>query len=321
MQTTAASSTRIGDVNLPTVNKIFVIDTISFKCNWPLRMLTHNDWQFTWQQRDLPTGEDESECSSPRTFKAKHRLFRIHIEGVGDRISLVNVALPRMIHANNAVLIQGQEQVDEALGNLNNIIDEIADTSSSLLYFTRVDLVWQFQHSPAALIRAHRHCVFPRCQVNKREYSERSASWDYCDKRIIMYDKRLKDRRAPGNVVRVEVQLHKEPLKQYLAGDADYVTELNFARCYQAYRTLMITFAPSQPVTTPQNKYEAFALMERQAQAAGIDSPMELFLSTMKPRTAREWRRQFTSAQLRIENFRWEDVLPESGPPIPVSAY
>jgi hypothetical protein len=136
-----------------------------------------------------------------------------------------------------------------------------------------------------------------------------------------MYDKSLKDRRTPGDVVRVEIQLRDAPLKQSLAGGEEYVTELDFAQCYQAFRTLLITFAPSQPVSTPQDKYEALALIERQAQAAGIDSPVELLLSTMKARTAREWRRLITAAQLRLENFRWEEVLPESGPPDPIPGY
>ena len=115
--------------------------------------------------------------------------------------------------------------------------------------------------------------------------------------------------------MRVEVQLRKQALKKYLGGDNQQVTQLNFARCYQVYREVMTTFAPSVTVDTPTTFYEALAVVEENAHAAGSPSPMDIILSTMNERTGRDWRRKFTAAQLRRENFLWEEKLPESGPP------
>ena len=297
-----------------------MIDTISFKCNWPLKVTSHSDWRFVSRIEDIPVPQGQETGGQCKSFTATHYLCGIYLRGSASRIKLVKVSLPRLVHGDNADLIESQQQIDEALNCLLSLLEEIADTSTPLQHFTRVDLCWQFRHSPAALIRAHRHCVFPRCQPSKREFGDYSAAWEYHGKRIIIYDKKLKRTRIHGDVARVEVQLSKEPLLQYLGHGDAHVTRLNFAQCYQAYRTLLITFASSVFVTSPGTIYETLALMEGNALSAGLESPVESYISSLNPRTARDWRRRITAANLRRENFRWEDILPESGPPDPTSA-
>ena len=298
---------------------MFVIDTVAIRCCWPLHRLSHEDWRFTWQKKDLDFDERDEYDAALRTIFGYHRIFGIYIHGSGSRITSMKASLPRLIHGDNAELIQNQQEVEQALQTLRDIVGEIADTSSAWHHFTRVDLCWQFQHDPAALIRAHRHCVYPRCQVSKREFGDRSAAWEYTDKRITIYDKVLERTGRPGDIVRVEVQLRKESLKRFL-GEEGVVGSLDFSRCYQVFRRILTTFAPSVTVQIPRDLYEALAIIDREAGEAGRASPLSLFLSALNSRTGREWRRRITAAQLRREHFQWERVLAESGPPTPVSA-
>lgn len=298
-----------------------MIDTITFKCYWPLTSMTGEYWLFTRIARDLPVPDGEEEGCTSIIFTAYHQILGIHIQGHGNHITSVNVSLPRIIHGENATLIENQEQIDTALEHLIDIVGGIADTSSPILYFTRVDLCWHFQHSPASLIRAHRHCVFPRCQIKRREFSERSASWDYSDKRIIMYDKQFKELKRPGDIVRVEVQLRGKCLKRYLANGEEDVTQLRFALGYHAFREIMTTFAPSVIVNSSNNIYEGLANLENRVLAAGLESPIESFLTSINSRTARDWRKRMTAAHLRVENFQWENVLPEIETPAPIQGY
>lgn len=298
---------------------MFVIDTVAIRCAWPLRLSSHEGWRFTWLRRDRDFSEPEDNNTHLASFAASHRILGIFIRGDGSYITSVKVSLPRLVHGDNAQLIQNQHEADQALETLQDIVGEIADTSRGSNHFTRVDLCWQFEHDPAALIRAHRHCVYPRCKLSKREFGDRSAAWEYSGKRIVMYDKSLQRTGRPGNVVRVEVQLRKEPLKNFLGEDGQ-VRTLDFERCYHVFRRVLTTFAPSVNVHSPRNIYEALAILEREASEAGRDSPLSLVLDTMNARTGREWRRLITAALLRLEHFQWEQELPESGPPTPVSA-
>ena len=44
---------------------MFVIDTVAIRCCWPLHRLSHEDWRFTWQKKDLDFDE-RARSRSPR---------------------------------------------------------------------------------------------------------------------------------------------------------------------------------------------------------------------------------------------------------------
>ncbi len=298
---------------------MFVIDTISFKCHFPITEI-NDDWQLThWSTRITPEICDDP-ITYRETFRAHHVIFGIFITGYSDTITSVKVSLPRLIHGDNARLIENQEQVDTAIDSLFHVLSDIANTTSGIEYYTRVDLCWQFHFPPDRLIRAHRNCRFPRCRRPNTRFRDRSASWDYEGKRFAMYDKTLERENRNGDISRIEIQLSNAPLRRYLANGRDQVAELDFNLCYRAYRDLMITFAPSVEVDAPRDIYEAIAILEEEAAENGTTSPMDLILQCLNTRTASDWRRKVTAAQLRREQFQWETVLPESGPPEAVCA-
>lgn len=299
---------------------LLVIDTISFKCEMELNVHTHDDWRFHQITEAVNPNSEGDECLTAKSFKASHGLFGIYVSGREGMITHVKVSLPRMLHGDNAELLVDQEQVDAAMGNLFDVLSEIADTSSGLSHFTRVDIVWQFNEPPIPLIRAHKFCKFPRCRRPQVSHSESSSSWNYDGMRIIMYDKVLQMSKRAGDITRVEVQLSKGRLKKYLSDSVSPVQRLDFNCCYRAYRKIMTTFAPSVSVDTPRDIYESMAILEADAAAGQRTSPMSLLLSSMNTRTANDWRRKVTAASLRRVNFQWENVLPKNEPPAAVAA-
>ena len=106
---------------------MFVLDTITFKCDFPLRVTSHDDWIFTIVERDLPLLiEGQEEDCRVKSFKAHHRILGIYIQGVmaytGSRITSVTASLARMVHGNNGELIANQQQLNNALAFLIQMI-------------------------------------------------------------------------------------------------------------------------------------------------------------------------------------------------------
>ncbi len=118
----------------------------------------------------------------------------------------------------------------------------------------------------------------------------------------------------PSNLLRVEIQLRKDPLKAELGG-GEYPKGLIFFDCYQAFRNMMLKFAPPQEISVPKDIYGAIAIFEQTGRTFSGQTHLELITSTMPARTAREWKRRVSQASLQSVQFDWAEKLPEMGLP------
>lgn len=309
-------------VILPNTQMIeFVIDTIGFRCNWKITSLDPIDWNIERVYNEGVLKAHKENCSGLTRIKAYHKSLGIRVSGEGNQITYVQANLARVLHGDNGCLIRSQEEIDNSLNAVFMACDDFVNTSSGIRDFVRVDIGLHFECSPVQIIRAHRHCRYPRTTRPRIDFGEHSASWNYDGRRIIMYDKgremtrrHMKNEGLPSNLLRVEIQLQKNPLKNELGG-GDYPTELIFSECYQAFRRMMLKFAPPMEIVEPSDIYSAVAAMEQSGSTFYGQTALELIMSNMPDRTAREWKRKVSQANLQTLQFHWSEKLPEEGPP------
>lgn len=299
----------------------FVIDTVGFRCNWPIECLDPLEWNIERVYNERVLQSDNEQWSGLFKVRAYHKALGIRASGDGSRITYVQVSIARVLHGDNGNLIKSQTEVDEALNAVKGCFDGFAITTNGIVSFLRVDIGLHFQCNPVEIIRAHRHCRYPRTRRPRTDFGEHSAAWAYDGRRIIMYDKgREMTRRYMQNeglasgLLRVEIQLSKGPLKRALGYD-NYPTELDFVRCYHAFREMMLNFAPAMEIAAPTNIYSAIATLEQSGMVVGGQTPLEMMTSGMEPRTAREWRRRVSQSAVQMVGFDWAQILPEDGPP------
>ena len=299
----------------------FVIDTVGFRCNWPITCLDPVDWNVERVYNPGVLQSGNQACSGLIRVKAYHKSLGIRVSGEGSRITYVQVNLARVLHGDNGYLIRSQEEVDAALEAVMLACGDLADTSSGIRDFVRIDVGLHFECTPVQIIRAHRHCRYPRTTRPRIDFGEHSASWNYDGRRIIMYDKGreitrryMQNEGLPSNLLRVEIQLQKAPLKNELGG-GEYPTEIIFSECYQAFRRMMLKFAPPMEIAEPGDIYSAVAAFEQSGASVCGQTLLEMLTSSMPERTAREWKRRVSQASLQSVQFDWAEKLPEQGPP------
>jgi hypothetical protein len=299
----------------------FVIDTVAFRCDWKITCLDSVDWNVERVYNEGVLQSGNSACSGLAKTKAYHKSLGIRVSGIGATITYVQANLARVLHGDNGRLIRSQEEIDAALDAVILAFGEFADTSSGIRDFVRVDLGLHFVCKPEQIIRAHRNCRYPRTSRPRIDFGEHSASWNYDGRRIIMYDKgREMTRRymqndgLPSDLLRVEIQLQKAPLKNELGG-GEYPEILIFSECYEAFRRMMLKFAPPMEIPVPKDMYSAVAVMEQAGSIFQGQTALELITSSMPDRTVREWKRKVSQANLQMLQFDWAEKLPEQVPP------
>lgn len=221
-------------------------------------------------------------------------------------------SLPRVLFGNNGSVIAWQHEIDEALATLNKALDLISRRVSKGEVFTRVDLVWQFDVQPSEFHRALLYVRHPLIRQNPIDYGNKGLEWRSRSRgagcKIVGYDKLLKDTKTPGNVTRLEVQLRGSRLKQ-LVGSGASVTRLDFAQCYQAYRTIIQKFRPK-----PVPKIAAVVDLIAYANTLGVDLWPHWSQHYRNSRSLNRARRQFAARKLTYSCLNWDALLPNRYP-------
>ncbi len=237
-----------------------------------------------------------------------------HGHGEADYVLYHTASLPRLLFGHNGRLIQNQAQIDAALDLMRAKAGELGSPPATAdLRFVRADLVWQFSIDPAQVVLAHRNSRHPRIRSNPIRYEDRSIVFAGRERRVSFYDKVLERFKHPGNVLRVEVQLRGQVLKDQL-GDGDAVTHLDFNACYRVYREILLGFEPS-PVPQVTKIAHLLAIGEKEGwQSNGVTS-FQLYTAGESARTVRRLKRQMALLRPAIFQIHWRELLPEGGPP------
>jgi hypothetical protein len=290
-----------------------MVDTVRFF--QPHELFEHAGLRPGWRSRPSIV---QDELSQKQTFALDHLATGYWTSGERGHTLRHCASLPRFLFGNNAKLIQDQAQLDASLAKLFEKATELGRPTTEAVQFTRVDLVWQFQVDIQLFIQAHRNSRHSRIRSDPFLYEKRSLIFKGSEVKIRMYDKlreMFKNKRN-GNVLRVEVELHGDRLKEELGG-GEQVTSLNFDQCYQAFRHVMIGFEPP-PVPNAGGIAEVLATGMREGWTAGGVPFFEWYTRNMSVRNISRLRRQIEALRPTFYQIDWSKLLPADGPPPPV---
>lgn len=233
----------------------------------------------------------------------------LRAEGDDHEIHYVEVSLPRLLHGTNAKLIKSQAEIDEALRRLRMKLNEIGIRQTADYWFSRVDLVWQFRVDPDAFICAHKNCRHKKIRKDQGHYTGQSLYWRGSELMIRMYDKTLEMTKKPGSIVRVEAQLRSRRLRKELAGGAEQVTRLDFGKCYQAYRSLMLGFCPAA-MPKASRWVELLAIGQRADWQWDGVSMFDIWARGKSTKTLRRIQRELAAIRTEVHGIDWSVLLP-----------
>jgi hypothetical protein len=262
------------------------------------------------------------------TFSSGEGRFLVHA-GV---IKKVEADLPKLLHGHNGRLLKSQQEIDAALARLKAVLETISQglgTKNGFFpgdvpgdvwtYYTRIDLVWQFDLPPALVLLALRNAKHPEITKRTGEWQDQTLVFPGTKIRISMYDKKAKMRAScPHNVMRVEIQLHDEKIAEHIDFDGTVLKDLSFNAVYTAYRDSLLQFGfnrmPDPGARGTIKDYIAWAVTV----LPDIDAVgMYCAIRKMCPRKARDLRKQVGLRVPKLVGFSWSTLLPaDHTPPV-----
>lgn len=295
-----------------------MIDTVRmFFPHERLPIIPH-DWDFISHHSDKV--RPDGTVSRREGFKYEHRSTGLRATGDENEIKWIEVSLPRLLFGHNGRLITSQKEIDLAMRMVSRLLKEIGVQQTALRYFTRVDLVWQFQGDPAAFIAAHRNCKHRSIRKEAGSFDNNSLFWQGSQMRVSMYDKVLEQTAKRGDVVRVEVQLRGKRLKSELSDDEySNVTGLSFHDCYQAYRRILLGFRPAG-LPKVGTVAELLALADRHGWTANGVRAFDLWARGKSAKQISRVRQQMDALRPEVHQIDWNKLLPVNSPPPIVEA-
>jgi hypothetical protein len=125
-----------------------------------------------------------------------------------------------------------------------------------------------------------------------------------------MYDKQMELTGIAGDVVRVEIQLRGKRLKNELADEDGQVTDLDFDRCYEVYRKILLDFKPA-PLADVKGIDELLAIAQREGFKYRGVPLLDLWARGKNPRYVRAKKAAIARMVLRLSGIDWSQLLPE----------
>jgi hypothetical protein len=230
---------------------------------------------------------------------------------------MVKVSLPRVLFRTNGTLIVDQRQVEEALRLTGEILAEISTPIVPIDHFTRVDLVWQFRIDPGDCVLAYRQAIHTRIRKEARVYGRRSISWQGKHLSVRMYDKLLELTRRPGNILRVEVELHGGILREYMTGGKTSLSRLDFANGYAAYRAVLADLDPS-PLPRISTTTELLAFSDACSWDFNDCSLLEIWALGGNAEHVLRVKNEVSALRPLLIDFALANHLPAEDPPVPI---
>ena len=294
-----------------------MIDTVRLFCPHERLPDVPHDWDLTtYASSKVRSGGEVVERAG---FTLEHRPTGLRAKGSGTTIEWVEASLPRLLYGHNGRLITCQHDIDRAMRMVSRLLKQVGEQLTALRYFTRVDLVWQFQGDPAAFMAAHRNCKHRSIRKEAGSFNHNSLWWHGSEMRVSMYDKVLEQTGKAGDVVRVEVQLRGKRLKKELAEDDGRVTSLDFDTCYRAYRRILLGFSPAS-LPKAGSMAQMLALAERHDWTANGVSAFDLWAREKSAKQISRVRKQMATLRPEVHQIDWEALLPVNSLPSVVEA-
>jgi len=240
-----------------------------------------------------------------------HKDTGLTLTGYGRKMQYIRFSLPRLLHGSNCRLIKSAAELEQALRMARDLVESIAEPlGDPNERFTRVDLVWQFRLNPRDVMNAHRSCKHRSIRRLAGHYDEQSVYWHGSEMQVRIYDKCKEAFKQPGDVVRVEIELHKRKLARELGNGRGQVSRLDFRECYQAYRRLLLGFEPDAlPANTPT--LAEILLAGEYNNWKHLGEPLfDWVARKLSERQVRRIRKQMSECRPSVFQFSWKALLP-----------
>ncbi len=246
-----------------------------------------------------------------------HEASGLTASGDGGEIKTLTVSLPHLLHGSNGYLIKSQAEIHAATQRMDVLLSEVGRALNPGYRFSRVDLVWQFALDPERVIQAHRYTRHTRIRRNAGRWENESLFWEGSLISVKIYDKCREQFKRPGNVTRIEFQLHGKVLNQLLGDGFGKVTQLDFNQAYQAYRELTLGFCPAD-VPQGGSIAELLAIGEAAGWSHNGQSQFDIYTTGMNAEYKRTLQRQVAALRPKYFKLDWAALMPVDGPPAPV---
>lgn len=260
----------------------------------------------------------------------QHEFSGTIVRGHDGVIQRVQCSLARIRYFYNGNLIKSQTDIERALRTLWSYLKQICTPVQGIIRFTRVDLVLNVPCSPKAVIAAHRNAKHPWVHRNKIEYSDSSIRFPGAERVIQFYCKHKEKSDKSGfpmpattSSIRAEVQFKKKAVAKALGSYEDeFITFLDFHRCYNEYRKALCLFDPASISPSPTGKFALKALLaECEAQgfktSFGMGALEWYGMNGIEKATLARTTAEVHRRELELRQFSWANLLPAE-PPVPV---
>lgn len=245
-------------------------------------------------------------------------------ESTGLRTALINegreiwveVSLPRLIKpgAGNARLITTDKHIAQALRKMTALLRELFTLPVIPRFrFRRVDIAWQIRGSIKDFILAHWDLRHPEIDKCARIYVGESIYWLGDEMLIRMYDKRLKDKKMPGHIVRVEVELRKRKLDKEFPPEAT-VQNLTVAQCLRVLRKKLVQFQPRPVIRIKSRGDYLYHAMNEGWKIDGRAASDFILNSYQNKKSANRARKKLQSHKLEACEIDWRALVPREFP-------
>ncbi len=302
-----------------------MIDTVVYKCFLSLKY--PGSWPRGWKGWQPIKGGD---TVPNEDYAMQNDLLGVRIFIHADLIIKVEADLPKLLYGHNGRLIKIQDHIDTALYRLAVALEQISRPHGVLsgyypgdqdgdfsTYYTRVDLVWQFDLKPERVFLAMRNAKHP--EINKRngEYQGQTLIFPGSNIRISMYDKKAKAKRSCShNVLRVEIQLRENKISEHFKLGQQGLKTLDLDTIYAVYRDTLLRFGsdliPDPDVKGTVEDFLAWAVVKMP-----YDDPVGVYCQTKQLglRSSRSLRKEVGRRVPSMVNHSWAKLLPEGSLP------
>ena len=239
--------------------------------------------------------------------------IRVRTDGAGGNIRWAEASLPRLLFGHNGRVLAEQTQINEALNKLRDELSIFALVPPvSQLQAGRVDIAWNFPVLARPLIMAHGYLRVPTIRRGPTRFPDDTGiSWRGAGSQMVltMYDK-SKQMHVPGSVLRVELSLRNQRLRERFAG----IRWQCLDRLWEVFREVLSGIPPIQTVRQARNWIEAVA-----PECPEVRGRILSRLEPKSERTRRRYAQRLEVAAARIDcPFCWAEFLPIGAPPSPV---
>jgi len=174
--------------------------------------------------------------------RLRHLATGLRVGVSGGEARWAEGELSCLVFKHNGILIKSQQELDQAIAVFLERVSEVC-THSPPYNLRRIDLVGHAGISPEMLVRVYKNFRLPRIRRDPIHYPGESLLWRGSKRKCRLYDKRLRNSGRPGDMTRIEWELHGSTITTEF-GKVTTLDHLSIEVCYAVFHRLCRGFTP-----------------------------------------------------------------------------